>query len=169
MREVTELQNLATRFLHSKYARLFYGGMLALSAVCLWMSFRQACPTRVHHTLELILTILLLLSLGLTYFSSPKHFLNMWTYLDIFTLLLCSLTLLPSLFSNSALCSGLSRSEWAFEEVLLIIRNAAGLVRMIGVARRGTKKAVKDITFDVLPVYSDTGLLSDERLWEDRF
>jgi hypothetical protein len=152
------LKGVANRFVHSTAYIYFYGAMALASLMTVLISLVQDCPGTLFYSLELAINAVLIAEVGIRGYAFGKQFWkSTFNIIDLGLVALCAITLIVLFFSHD--CSpyrrgqdprpspgedlpGSSqgerdgRGEELLDSFLLILRNAAQLVRLLSVVRR---------------------------------
>lgn len=182
------LKGLANRFVHSTAYLYFYGSMALASLMTVFISLIQDCPGTLFYSLELTINALLIAEVGIRGYAFGKQFWkSTFNIIDLGLVMLCAITLAVLFFSHD--CSPYrrgkeapqpgedlpgstqgnrgGRSEELLDSFLLILRNAAQLVRLLSVVRRSSSNVttrVPTIDLDDARRYSLDWDLEEEGL-----
>lgn len=182
------LKGLANRFVHSTAYLYFYGSMAFASLMTVFISLIQDCPGTLFYSLELTINALLIAEVGIRGYAFGKQFWkSTFNIIDLGLVILCAITLAVLFFSHdcspyrkgkeapgpgedlpgSTQGSRGGRSEELLDSFLLILRNAAQLVRLLSVVRRSSSNVttrVPTIDLDDARRYSLDWDLEEEGL-----
>lgn len=183
------LKGVANRFVHSTAYIYFYGAMALASLMTVLISLVQDCPGTLFYSLELAINAILIAEVGVRGYAFGKQFWkSTFNIIDLGLVALCAVTLIVLFFSHD--CSpyrrgqdprptpgedipGSSqgqrdgRGEELLDSLLLILRNAAQLVRLLSVVRRSRSNVttrVANIDLDDARHYSLDWDLEEEGL-----
>ncbi|KAJ2312231.1 hypothetical protein H4R23_001765 [Coemansia sp. Cherry 401B] len=131
------LLGAANRLLYSRFYTYYYGLMIALGLVSLVTAFVESCPSLFFILLESTLCICMLFEIITRAIATQWGFFgSLWNYADIVIVLFCGLTLV--LLSRG--CSASSNSEELVNTVLLVVRNAAQIFRLLATLRKNHRQ-----------------------------
>lgn len=183
------LKGIANRFVHSTAYIYFYGSMALASTLTVLISLVQDCPGTLFYSLELAINAVLIAEVGIRGYAFGKQFWkSTFNVVDLGLVILCAITLAVLFFSHD--CSPYRRgqdptpepgedlpgssqgerggkSEELLDSFLLILRNAAQLVRLLSVVRRSSSNVttrVPTIDLDDARRYSLDWDLEEEGL-----
>ncbi|KAI9500145.1 hypothetical protein BX070DRAFT_179441, partial [Coemansia spiralis] len=131
------LRGAANRLLYSRFYTYYYIAMLALGLVSLVTAFLESCPSLFFITIEAALCLCMMLEILTRVVATQWSFLtSWWNYFDIVIVLFCGVTLL--LLSGG--CSAGSNSEEMINTILLVVRNAAQVFRLLATLRKNSRQ-----------------------------
>ncbi|KAJ3033818.1 hypothetical protein HK097_004711 [Rhizophlyctis rosea] len=121
--------SIANRILHSQFYKVFYLGMVLISVICLIVSISSRCPPGWFYFLEIIVNLSMIAEVAVRFLALRNLFWkSLWNIGDVLLVGLCVITLLVLGFGE---CGASGRKEAVAEEIVLVIRNAAQLVRLV--------------------------------------
>ncbi|KAJ2893816.1 hypothetical protein GGI21_005378 [Coemansia aciculifera] len=124
--------------MYSQFYTYYYAAMFLLGLVSLVTAFVEACPSLFFIVIESILCICMMLEIITRAVAMQHSFLtSWWNYFDIVLVLFCGVTLI--LMSKGG-CSSSSSSEELINTILLVIRNAAQVFRLLAVLRKNRRQ-----------------------------
>ncbi|KAJ2486721.1 hypothetical protein EV174_000944 [Coemansia sp. RSA 2320] len=124
--------------MYSKFYTYYYAGMFLLGLVSLVTAFIETCPSTFFIVIESILCICMMLEIITRAVAMQRSFLtSWWNYFDIVLVLFCGVTLI--LMSKGG-CSSSSSSEELINTILLVIRNAAQVFRLLAMIRKNRRQ-----------------------------
>ncbi|KAJ2377353.1 hypothetical protein IW150_001432 [Coemansia sp. RSA 2607] len=131
------LRGAANRLLYSKFYTYYYGCMLLLGLVSLITAFVESCPSVFFIVVESILCICMMLEIITRAVAMHMSFLtSWWNYFDIIIVMFCGITLI--LLSKD--CSASSNSEELLNTIMIVVRNAAQVFRLVATLRKNRRQ-----------------------------
>ncbi|KAJ2781112.1 glycylpeptide N-tetradecanoyltransferase [Coemansia javaensis] len=132
------LRGAANRLLYSRFYTYYYAGMFALGVVSLVTALAESCPSVFFIAVEGALCVCMVLEIVTRAVAMQWGFLgSWWNYFDIVIVLFCGTTLI--LLSRG--CSAGSNSEELINTLLLVVRNAAQVLRLLATLRKNRRQA----------------------------
>ncbi|PIA16225.1 hypothetical protein COEREDRAFT_31791, partial [Coemansia reversa NRRL 1564] len=127
------LRGAANRLLYSRFYTYYYVMMFVLGLVSLITAFIESCPSLFFIIIESLLCLCMMMEIITRIIAMQWSFLqSWWNYFDILIVLFCGITLI--LLSKG--CSIGSNSEELINTILLVIRNAAQIFRLLATLRK---------------------------------
>ncbi|KAJ1744277.1 hypothetical protein LPJ78_000429 [Coemansia sp. RSA 989] len=131
------LRGAANRLLYSKFYTYYYGAMFILGLVSLITAFIESCPSVFFIIIESTLCICMMMEIITRGIAMQRSFFSSWwNYFDILIVLFCAITLI--LLSRG--CSASSNSEELLNTMLLVVRNAAQIFRLLATLRKNRRQ-----------------------------
>ncbi|KAJ1790364.1 hypothetical protein LPJ62_001977 [Coemansia sp. RSA 2167] len=131
------LRGAANRLLYSKFYTYYYGFMFILGLVSLITALIESCPSLFFILMESTLCLCMLLEIITRGIAMQREFFrSWWNYFDIIIVTFCAITLV--LLARG--CSQSSNSEELFNTVLLVVRNAAQIFRLLATLRKNRRQ-----------------------------
>lgn len=122
------LHSAANRILHSRFYKLFYGGLALASLVCVILSIYERCPSGMFLVLEILVNLAMIIEVSIRSFALQKLFWkSLWNKFDILLVWLCLITLGFLFFGE---CSSSKSREAILDTALLVLRNVLQFVRL---------------------------------------
>lgn len=132
------LQGAANRLMYSQFYTYYYAAMFVLGLVSLVTAFVERCPSVFFIAIESSLCICMILEIITRAIAMQRSFLlSWWNYFDMAIVSFCGITLI--LMSRGG-CSSGSSSEEMFNTILLVIRNAAQVFRLVAMLRKNKRQ-----------------------------
>ncbi|KAI8812394.1 hypothetical protein BJ742DRAFT_56784 [Cladochytrium replicatum] len=154
------VHSLANRVLHSTAYNYFYFAMAALSLSALILTLVEGCPSAFTISIEVVINVLMIAEVSIRYLALKQLFLkSAWNIIDVVVSAVCLVSLIVQAVSS---CSAASNSEAIVDTVLLLLRNAAQLLRLVAILRRNRRNLnhfPADVDFEALPTVA---LIPDE-------
>ncbi|KAJ1862633.1 hypothetical protein H4R99_005584 [Coemansia sp. RSA 1722] len=153
------LRGAANRLLYSKFYTYYYIGMFLLGLISLVTAILESCPSVFFITIESILCICMMLEIITRAIAMHMSFLtSWWNYFDIVIVMFCGITLI--LLSRE--CSAGSNSEELLNTVMLVIRNAAQVFRLMATLRKNRRQmAAQDVNVSLDDGAAVLGFIED--------
>ncbi|KAJ2710779.1 hypothetical protein H4R19_003579, partial [Coemansia spiralis] len=131
------LHGAANRLLYSRFYTYYYAAMSVLGLVSLVTAFVESCPSVFFIAVEGTLCVCMMLEIVTRVVAMQWGFLvSWWNYFDILLVLFCGVTLI--LLSRG--CSASSNSEELINTILIVVRNAAQVFRLLATLRKNRRQ-----------------------------
>ncbi|KAJ2724360.1 hypothetical protein GGI07_002039 [Coemansia sp. Benny D115] len=153
------LRGAANRLLYSKFYTYYYGSMLVLGVISLVTAVVESCPSVFFIVIESLLCLCMILEIITRAIAMHWTFLtSWWNYFDIVIVMFCLVTL--ALLSRD--CSAGSNSEELLNTLMIVVRNAAQVFRLVTTLRKNRRQMdARDMNVDLNAGEAFLGFIDD--------
>ncbi|KAJ1720560.1 hypothetical protein LPJ61_006143, partial [Coemansia biformis] len=131
------MRGAANRLLYSRFYTYYYAIMFMLGLVSLVTAFVETCPSVFFIVVEGVLCLCMMMEIVTRVVAMQWSFLgSWWNYFDVVIVLFCGITLI--LLSRG--CSASSNSEELINTILVVVRNAAQIFRLLATLRKNRRQ-----------------------------